>query len=55
MLKPFLAVFVREVLFPLLCYNDESNERWDADPIDYVRSSFGPCGCHPAPDETASS
>ena len=40
MFKPHTAAVLRDVVFPLLCFSDEDVERWEDDPIDYVRSTL---------------
>jgi hypothetical protein len=36
-LKPQLDVIMFEIVFPLLCFNQEDAELWRDDPHDYVR------------------
>ena len=40
-IKPVVGPLLRDVLFPLLCFNDADEERWATDPADFVRNSFG--------------
>ena len=33
-------IFV-DIVFPLLCYNDDDNQLWHDDPYEYIRMKFG--------------
>ena len=30
-----------DIVFPLLCYNDDDNQLWHDDPYEYIRMKFG--------------
>jgi len=34
-------VLVQDIVFPLMCHNDEDEELWENDPIEYIRVKYG--------------
>jgi len=41
LLQPRLDVLLFEIVFPLLCFNDNDQKLWDEDPHEYVRKGYG--------------
>lgn len=41
LLQPRLDVLLFEVIFPLMCFNDNDQRLWDEDPHEYVRKGYG--------------
>ncbi|XP_051127238.1 importin beta-like SAD2 isoform X2 [Andrographis paniculata] len=39
-LKPKLDVVLFEIIFPLMCFNDNDQRLWDEDPHEYVRKGY---------------
>ncbi|XP_004497420.1 importin beta-like SAD2 [Cicer arietinum] len=39
-LKPRLDVLLFEIVFPLMCFNDNDQKLWDEDPHEYVRKGY---------------
>ncbi|KAH7967743.1 hypothetical protein HPB52_002096 [Rhipicephalus sanguineus] len=39
-LKPHIVGIVLEVVFPLLCHNDQDDELWKTDPHEYIRLKY---------------
>lgn len=39
-LKPHISLLIERIIFPLLCYSEEDDELWNADPQEYVRKKF---------------
>ena len=37
LLQPHVPELMQRVLFPLMCFNDEDQELWDDDPLEYIR------------------
>jgi len=40
-LQPRLDVLLFEIVFPLMCFNDNDQKLWDEDPHEYVRKGYG--------------
>nr|GLL41506.1 importin beta-like SAD2 [Ipomoea trifida] len=40
MLQPQLDVLLFEIVFPLMCFNDNDQNLWDEDPHEYVRKGY---------------
>ncbi|GAB2230170.1 hypothetical protein Drorol1_Dr00014427 [Drosera rotundifolia] len=40
LLKPRLDVLLFEIIFPLMCFNDNDQKLWDEDPHEYVRKGY---------------
>ena len=40
-LLPRLDVLLFEIVFPLMCFNDNDQKLWDEDPHEYVRKGYG--------------
>ncbi|KAL2329682.1 hypothetical protein Fmac_017263 [Flemingia macrophylla] len=40
MLQPRLDVLLFEIVFPLMCFNDNDQKLWDEDPHEYVRKGY---------------
>ena len=40
LLKPHVDAVVRDFALPLLCFGERDQERWEDDPIDYIRSQL---------------
>lgn len=41
LLQPRLDVLLFEIIFPLMCFNDNDQRLWDEDPHEYVRKGYG--------------
>lgn len=41
MLQPRLEIILFEIVFPLMCFNDNDQKLWDEDPHEYVRKGYG--------------
>ncbi|WZY77848.1 hypothetical protein YC2023_024232 [Brassica napus] len=41
LLQPHLDVLLFEIIFPLMCFNDDDQVLWDEDPHEYVRKGYG--------------
>ena len=41
LLQPHLDVLLFEVIFPLMCFNDNDQMLWEEDPHEYVRKGYG--------------
>jgi len=41
LLQPRLDVLLFEIVFPLMCFNDNDQKLWDEDPHEYVRKGYG--------------
>ena len=41
LLQPRLDVLLFEVVFPLMCFNDNDQKLWDEDPHKYMRKGYG--------------
>lgn len=41
LLQPRLDVLLFEIIFPLMCFNDNDQKLWDEDPHEYVRKGYG--------------
>lgn len=41
LLQPRLNVLLFEIVFPLMCFNDNDQKLWDEDPHEYVRKGYG--------------
>jgi hypothetical protein len=42
LLKPHLNFLLVDVMFPVLCWNDQDAQLWEEDPHEYCRKSFDP-------------
>ncbi|XP_042514589.1 importin beta-like SAD2 [Macadamia integrifolia] len=40
LLQPRLDVFLFEIIFPLMCFNDNDQKLWNEDPHEYVRKGY---------------
>lgn len=40
-MQPRLDVLLFEIVFPLMCFNDNDQKLWDEDPHEYVRKGYG--------------
>ncbi|KAJ6221341.1 hypothetical protein RDWZM_007153 [Blomia tropicalis] len=40
LLKPHISLLIEKVIFPLMCYTDEDDQLWNADPQEYIRRKF---------------
>ncbi|GMH26704.1 hypothetical protein Nepgr_028547 [Nepenthes gracilis] len=40
LLQPNLGVLLFEIIFPLMCFNDNDQKLWDEDPHEYVRKGY---------------
>ncbi|KAL0772447.1 hypothetical protein Bca101_037598 [Brassica carinata] len=40
LLQPHLDVLLFEIIFPLMCFNDDDQVLWDEDPHEYVRKGY---------------
>ncbi|XP_062108744.1 importin beta-like SAD2 [Humulus lupulus] len=40
LLQPRLEVILFEIVFPLMCFNDNDQKLWDEDPHEYVRKGY---------------
>ncbi|ORX83104.1 ARM repeat-containing protein [Anaeromyces robustus] len=41
-LKPQVEALTKYFIFPLMCFNNEEQELWEDDPVEYVRKRFDP-------------
>ena len=41
LLKPQLDIVLFEIIFPLMCFNDNDEKLWREDPHEYVRKGYG--------------
>ncbi|KAJ6973239.1 importin beta-like SAD2 [Populus alba x Populus x berolinensis] len=41
LLQPRLDILLFEIVFPLMCFNDNDQKLWDEDPHEYVRKGYG--------------
>jgi len=41
LLQPQLDIILFEIIFPLMCFNDNDQKLWDEDPHEYVRKGYG--------------
>lgn len=41
LLQPRLDVLLFDIVFPLMCFNDNDQKLWDEDPHEYVRKGYG--------------
>ena len=41
----FYKVLYQEVMFPLMCYDDEDDQLWKEDPQEYIRMKYGTSLC----------
>lgn len=44
LLQPQLDIFLFEIVFPLMCFNDNDQNLWAEDPHEYVRKGYGELG-----------
>ncbi|KAL6634387.1 hypothetical protein ACP70R_027058 [Stipagrostis hirtigluma subsp. patula] len=40
MMQPQIDVLIFEIIFPLMCFNDNDQKLWDEDPHEYVRKGY---------------
>ncbi|KAJ6956784.1 hypothetical protein NC652_007753 [Populus alba x Populus x berolinensis] len=40
LLQPRLDILLFEIVFPLMCFNDNDQKLWDEDPHEYVRKGY---------------
>ena len=45
LLQPRLDALLFEIVFPLMCFNDNDQKLWDEDPHEYVRKGYGKLFC----------
>lgn len=41
LLEPQLDIVLSEIVFPLMCFNDNDHKLWTEDPHEYVRKGYG--------------
>lgn len=41
LMQPQMDIILFEIIFPLLCFNDNDQMLWDEDPHEYVRKGYG--------------
>lgn len=41
LLQPQLDIVLFEIIFPLMCFNDNDQRLWNEDPHEYVRKGYG--------------
>ena len=41
LMQPQMDIIMSEIIFPLLCFNDNDQMLWDEDPHEYVRKGYG--------------
>ncbi|AQK52663.1 Importin beta-like SAD2 [Zea mays] len=41
MMQPQIDILLFEIIFPLMCFNDNDQKLWDEDPHEYVRKGYG--------------
>jgi hypothetical protein len=41
LLQPRLDGLLFEIIFPLMCFNDNDQKLWEEDPHEYVRKGYG--------------
>lgn len=41
LLLPQLDVLLFDIIFPLMCFNDNDQTLWNEDPHEYVRKGYG--------------
>lgn len=41
MMQPQIDIILFEIIFPLMCFNDNDQKLWDEDPHEYVRKGYG--------------
>ena len=41
LLQPRMDSLLFEIIFPLMCFNDDDQKLWDEDPHEYVRKGYG--------------
>ena len=41
LLQPRMDIILFEIIFPLMCFNDNDQKLWDEDPHEYVRKGYG--------------
>jgi len=34
-------VLIQDIVFPLMCHNDDDEELWESDPVEYIRVKYG--------------
>jgi len=40
LMKPHLIGIISEIVFPLMCHNEEDQELWESDPVEYIRLKY---------------
>jgi hypothetical protein len=45
LMQPQMDIIMFEIIFPLLCFNDNDQMLWDEDPHEYVRKGYGAVFC----------
>jgi hypothetical protein len=41
LMQPQIDIILFEIIFPLMCFNDNDQKLWDEDPHEYVRKGYG--------------
>jgi hypothetical protein len=41
LMQPQIDIIIFEIIFPLMCFNDNDQKLWDEDPHEYVRKGYG--------------
>jgi importin-7 len=41
LMQPQMDIILFEIIFPLLCFNNNDQTLWDEDPHEYVRKGYG--------------
>lgn len=41
LMKPHIETLLKEIIFPMLCFNEENHKLWNEDPQEYVRREYG--------------
>jgi hypothetical protein len=36
-----LQGIIQHIIFPLMCHNEEDEELWQSDPVEYIRLKYG--------------
>jgi hypothetical protein len=40
LMQPLMGIILFEIIFPLLCFNDNDQTLWDEDPHEFVRKGY---------------
>eukprot|EP01100_Stratorugosa_tubuloviscum_P015507 TRINITY_DN897_c0_g2_i1.p1 TRINITY_DN897_c0_g2~~TRINITY_DN897_c0_g2_i1.p1 ORF type:complete len:994 (-),score=396.95 TRINITY_DN897_c0_g2_i1:163-3144(-) len=51
--KPKISQFLIEIIFPLLCFNDEDQQIWDEDPTEFIQREYDSFNDFKNPKNTA--